>query len=120
MSTYHTQWIIILSILYAVRIKCLNNKRGCMARPLFYLLSMGIVANVLCWISTDASTLSVDYGPLPPSVYSVVCSGTESSIFQCTYSLSGFCATNKLAAVQCGGQLLGFRRVKVSKGLDSE
>ena len=84
-----------------------------MARPLFYFLSMGIVANVLCWFSTDASALSVDYGPLPPSVYSVVCAGTESSIFQCTYRLSGTCATNKLAAIQCGGQLLGFKLVNV-------
>eukprot|EP00731_Ephydatia_muelleri_P035718 Em0151g10a len=49
-----------------------------------------------------ATALSVDYGPLPPSVYSVVCAGTESSLLQCTYRLSGTCATNKLAAVQCG------------------
>ena len=74
-------------------------------KHVFY--SIVIVANVLCWCSTDASALSVDYGPLPPSVYSVVCAGTERSLFQCTYRLSGTCATNKLAAVQCGGQSMG-------------
>ena len=71
------------------------------------LYSTAIVANVLCWFSIDASALSVDYGPLPPSVYSVVCAGTERSLFQCPYRLSGTCATNKLAAVQCGGQSMG-------------
>ena len=71
------------------------------------IFSIVIVANALCWFSTDASALSVDYGPLPPSVYSVVCAGTERSLFQCIYRLSGTCATNKLAAVQCGGQSLG-------------
>ena len=59
---------------------------------------------LLVFHCTDSAALEAAIGVTPPSVYNVACKGTEPSLVHCTFRLDGTCATNRLAAVQCGGQ----------------